>query len=112
MVNACPWSVVTKRYGATGFIGAQAIVAYWMLPLTIDHAIVLPQIDALKLVSLFICGAMLRHSVERSPAVVQLFFVGYTVSMMTWLGIYLATTDLRLCNAYSQKARQAPDAAL
>lgn len=94
-----------NRYGLTGFIGAQAIVAYWMLPLAIDRAVVLPQIDALKLVSLFTCGAMLRHSVERSPAVLQLFFVGYTVSMMTWLGIYFATTDLRLCNAYSLESQ-------
>lgn len=90
-----------NRYGLTGFFAAQAIVAYWMLPLAIDRAVVLPQTDLLKVMTLFACGFMLKHSFERSPAVLQLFFVGYAVSMMTWLGVYFATTELRLCNAYS-----------
>ena len=37
--------------------------------------------------------------------VLQLFFIGYWVSMMCWLGIYFATTDLRLCNAYSLESQ-------
>jgi hypothetical protein len=94
-----------NRYGLTGFIAAQAILAYWMLPLAIDRAIVLPLADLQKLVSLLVCGALLQHSFARSPAVLQLFFVGYTVSMMTWLGFYFTSTDLRLCNAYSLESQ-------
>ncbi|MFT5642874.1 MAG: hypothetical protein ACI83P_000408 [Janthinobacterium sp.] len=90
-----------NRYGLTGFIAAQAILAYWMLPLAIDRAIVLPLADGQKLVTLLLCGALLQHSFARSPAALQLFFVGYTVTMMTWLGFYFISTDLRLCNAYS-----------
>jgi hypothetical protein len=96
-----PWN----RYGLTGFFAAQAIVAYWMLPLAIDRAVVLPHADLLKVVTLFACGLLLRHSFARSPAVLQLFFVGYTVSMMTWLGVYFATTELRLCSAYSLQSQ-------
>lgn len=92
-----PWNV----YGLNSFVSALIIVAYWMLPLAIDRAVVLHHADVLKLVTLFAGGALLRHSVERSPAVLQLFFVGLTVSMTIWLGIYFATTELRLCNAYS-----------
>ncbi|MDY7574695.1 hypothetical protein RGU77_10405 [Actimicrobium sp. CCI2.3] len=77
------------------------ILAYWMLPLAIDRAVVLPQADLLKLLTLFIAGFLLQHSFSCSPAALQLFFVGYMVSMMTWLGSYFITTDLRLCNAYS-----------
>lgn len=90
-----------NQYGLTGFIVSQLIAAYWMLPLTIDRAVVLPQADALKLVSLLACGALLKASFKRSPAVLQLFFVGYAVSMMIFAGVVLATTDRRLCNAYS-----------
>lgn len=90
-----------NRYGLTGFISSQLITAYWMLPLAIDRAIVLPGADALKLVSLLASGAMLKASFERSPAVLQLFFVGYAVSMLMSVGVFLATTDRRLCNAYS-----------
>jgi hypothetical protein len=90
-----------NQYGLTGFIASQLIVAYWMLPLAIDRAVVLPQADALKLVSLLACGSMLKASFDRSPAVLQLFFVGYAVSMLSSAGAFLATTDRRLCNAYS-----------
>jgi len=93
-----PWN----RYGLTGFIVAQGVLAYWMLPLAIDRAVVVPHVDIIKLSTLLICGVILQDSFSRAPAVLQLFFVGYLVSMMTWLGIFYATTDLRLCNAYSQ----------
>lgn len=89
-----------NQYGLTGFIASQLITAYWMLPLAIDRAVVLPQADAAKLVSLLVCGAMLKLSFQRSPAVLQLFFVGYAVSMLASAGLFLATTDRRLCNAY------------
>ena len=103
---------VWNRYGLTGFVGAQAIAAYWMLPVAIDRAVVLPQSDVLKVLTLFACGAMLGHSFERAPAVIQLFFVGYSVSMLAWLGIYISTTDLRLCNAYSLESRTAAGRAI
>ena len=99
--RAAQWLAPWNRYGLTGFIAAQAIIAYWMLPLAIDRAVVVLQDDVLKLLTLWVSGAMLQHSVARSPAVLQLFFVGYTIPMMIWLGFYFTTTDLRLCNAYS-----------
>ena len=94
-----------NRYGLTGFIAAQAIAAYWMLPLAIDRAVVLPAADGAKVVTLLACGALLRHSVDRAPAVLQLFFIGYAVPMMIWLGLYFASVDLRLCNAYSLESQ-------
>jgi hypothetical protein len=90
-----------NRFGLTGFIAGQVVFAWWMLPVSIDRAVVMPSADLLKLVSLLACGAVLRHSVERSPAVVQLFFVGYAVTMLIATGVFLATTERRLCNAYS-----------
>ncbi|GAA4011742.1 hypothetical protein [Actimicrobium antarcticum] len=95
------WLAPWNRYGLTGFITALVILAYWMLPLAIDRAVVLPSADLLKLLTLFLAGLLLQHSFACSPAALQLFFVGYLVSMMTWLGSYFVTTDLRLCNAYS-----------
>lgn len=92
-----PWN----RFGLTGFMAAQAIAAYWMLPVTIDRAVVMPTADLLKIATLLGCGAMLRHSITRAPLVLQLFFVGVAVSMSVWLGVYFGTVDLRLCNAYS-----------
>jgi len=94
-----------NQFGLTGFMTAQVIVAYWMLPLAIDRAVVLPPVDALKLLTLFAGGMLLADAFKRAPGVLQLFFMGYWVSMMAWLGIYFATTDLRLCNAYSLESQ-------
>ena len=94
-----------NAFGLTGFMAAQIIIAYWMLPLAIDRAVVLPLVDALKLITLLGSGMLLADAFRRAPAVLQLFFVGYWVSMMCWLGIYFATTDLRLCNAYSLQSQ-------
>jgi len=99
--RAVDWLTPWNRYGLTGFITALVILAYWMLPLAIDRAVVLPQADLFKLLTLFFAGLLLQHSFACSPLALQLFFVGYLVSMMTWLGSYFITTDLRLCNAYS-----------
>ncbi len=94
-----------NRYGLTGFMLAQCILAYWMIPAAIDRAVVLPSADVLKVATLWLAGVALRQSWVKSPLPVQLFFVGYGLPMMAWLGYYLATTDLRLCNAYSLESQ-------
>ena len=94
-------------FGLTGFMAAQGIIAYWMLPSAIDRAVVDPAFDVLKLLTLFVSGILLRNAFQRAPMALQLFFIGYWVSMMCWLGIYFATTNLRLCNAYSLESQLA-----
>ena len=72
-----------------------------MLPSAIDRAVVSPLADALKVMTLLACGALLQQSFARAPAVLQMFVMGSAVPMTVWLGAYFATTDRRLCNAYS-----------
>lgn len=99
------WWAGFNRYGLTGFMLAQCITAYWMIPALIDRAVVLPGADTAKIASLWLAGLALRQGWVRAPLAVQLFFVGYGLPMMAWLGFYLASTDLRLCNAYSLESQ-------
>lgn len=94
-----------NRFGLTGFMLAQCTVAYWMIPALVDRAVVLPSADAGKLASLWLAGWALRLGYRQAPPAVQLFFIGYGLPMMAWLGLYLASTDLRLCNAYSLQSQ-------
>ncbi len=94
-----------NRMGLTSAIASQLILAYWMLPLAIDHAIVLPLSDMSKILSLLLCGFTLRDTFLRAPAVVQIFFAGYNASMLLGLGLYFIKTEQRLCNAYSQDSQ-------
>lgn len=96
-----------NRFGLTGFIVTTLIAGYWMIPSSIDRAVVIPGTDMAKIITLWLCGIALRHSMQRAPMLVQLFFLGYTLPMMLWLGLYFATTDLRLCNAYSLESQLA-----
>lgn len=95
------WNV----YGLTGFVFSFITITYWMLPSAIDRAVILPSADVIKLMSLLVCGASLRHSSARAPALIQLFFLGNFLAMMLWLGSYFLQTDLRLCNAYSLQSQ-------
>jgi hypothetical protein len=96
-----------NRFGLTGFILTTLIAGYWMIPSMIDRAVVMPGTDLAKIITLWLGGVALRHSMQRAPMLVQLFFLGYTLPMMLWLGLYYATTDLRLCNAYSLESQLA-----
>jgi len=94
-----------NRFGLTGFMLALGAMAYWMIPATIDRAVVLPTADLAKIGSLVIAGVALRQSFGVAPAAVQLFFAGSALPMMVWLGAYMAGTDRRLCNAYSLESQ-------
>ncbi len=94
-----------NRYGLTGFMLAQCITAYWMIPALVDRAVVMPGADAAKLVTLWLAGAALRQGYVQAPLAVQLFFLGYGLPMLAWLGFHLASTQVRLCNAYSLESQ-------
>jgi hypothetical protein len=91
------WNV----FGLTGFMLAQMVLIYWILPISIDRAVVIPPVDVAKVLTLIVAGYLVGDALHRSPAALQLFFIGYFAAMMIWLGMYFIYTDMRLCNAYS-----------
>jgi len=91
------WNV----FGLTGFMLAQNILIYWMLPISIDRAVIMPLVDVVKVLTMILAGFFVGDALNKSPAALQLFFSGYFVAMMIWLGMYFIYTDARLCNAYS-----------
>jgi len=92
---------VIDVYGLTSFMVAQVILVYWMLPISIDRAVVIPWVDGVKIISMIIAGICVGQALQKAPQTVQLFFIGYFTAMMIWLGLYFATTEVRLCNVYS-----------
>ena len=99
------WLARWNRFGLGGYMLAQCLLAYWMIPALVDRAVVIYGADAAKLVTLWLAGVALQQGHARAPLAVQLFFLGYGLPMMAWLGLYLATTNLRLCNAYSLESQ-------
>lgn len=94
-----------NQFGLTSFMTLLVILTYWMLPVAIDRAVTLPKVDAAKVGSLLLGGACLKTSLCAAPRTVQLFFIGYVLAMLITLGVYFVTSDVRLCNAYSQESQ-------
>lgn len=79
---------------------------FWMLPINLDKALAYPSWDLFKVLSLLITGACLK-AVFKSYRGLALFFIGSTVMMLFFIGLYFQTTDVRLCNAYLIESQQA-----
>ena len=78
---------------------------FWMLPISIDKALLYPAWDIFKLLSLLITGAVLKI-VFQSHRLLALFFIGSMAMMLFFVGFYYQQTDTRLCNAYLIESQQ------
>jgi hypothetical protein len=78
---------------------------FWMLPISIDKALLYPAWDVFKLLSLLITGAVLKV-VFQSNRLLALFFIGSMAMMLFFVGFYYQQTDTRLCNAYLIESQQ------
>ena len=72
---------------------------FWMLPISLDKALIYPIWDIFKVITLLITGAILKV-VFQSHRVLALFFIGSTAMMLFFVGFYYQGTNVRLCNAY------------
>lgn len=112
VIGKIPASVLFKTlsrfniYGLNSFIVSQVILAFWMLPISIDRAIIHWEYDLLKIISLIVCGWLIQLSFKKTTVVIEVFFVGYFLAMMLWVGLYYIQSDARLCNVYSQDSQQ------
>jgi len=77
-----------------------------MLPISIDRAIIYWEYDLAKIISLVVCGWLIQVSFKKTTLVVEMFFIGYFMAMMLWVGFYYIQSDTRLCNVYSQDSQQ------
>jgi hypothetical protein len=78
---------------------------FWMLPISVDKALLYPAWDIFKLLSLLITGAVLKV-VFQSHRLLALFFIGSMAMMLFFVGVYYQQTDTRLCNAYLIESQQ------
>lgn len=90
------WNVA----GVPGLLAASLVLAFWMMPIALDHAVASVAWDVAKALSLFLAGAVGVVSWRRAPLVIQAFFVGNVVWMSIAIGMLYQDDGPRLCNAY------------
>ncbi|HPN02347.1 MAG TPA: hypothetical protein PKV03_13025 [Methylotenera sp.] len=72
---------------------------FWMLPISLDKALLDPNWDIFKILTLLISGFLLRSALA-GPKILSLFFIGSTVMMLFFIGYFYQDSELRLCNSY------------
>jgi hypothetical protein len=102
-----PWRVFltqlfspVNQFGLTGLLSAMGLFGIWMVPRALDAAVIYLSIDLLKVASLLLTGIFLAISWRPAGAVLQAFFIGNMIWMSLTVGILVADSPSRLCNAY------------
>jgi hypothetical protein len=96
------WFAAIDASGLTGFTFAVCVSAFWMLPIALDAAVLVPVIGVAKIASLVLAGALATLSFRRARAAVQAFFVLNWVWMTSVAGAVYQQAPERLCNTYVQ----------
>lgn len=92
-----PWN----RHGIAGLLLASLLAAFWMIPRALDEVLLLPWLEACKFISLALgVGCALALSWRAAGFLVQGFFLGNLLPMMTVVGWLYLEAPVRLCNAY------------
>ena len=72
---------------------------FWMLPISLDKALLNPYWDIFKILSLLATGFLLKPALAGSK-ILGLFFIGSGVMMLFFIGYFYQDSTLRLCNSY------------
>lgn len=89
------------RHGITGILTANLAAAYWMLPRSLDNAIVSPAFEIAKFTSLpLLVGVPIRCCWPRLPMLGKGFVVTNAVSMLGIVGWLYLAAPVRVCVFY------------
>jgi hypothetical protein len=91
------------RFNAMGLFGltfASMVLEYWMIPVSLDAAVLNTCVGVAKYVSLILAGATLPYSFRVAPLAIQGFFVGNFVWMTATIGLVYQSAPTQLCVNY------------
>jgi hypothetical protein len=116
---AAPWAQHGRRglqrwneLGIAGLVAAALTMALLMVPRVLDLALQDARVESLKLLALLASGAALVVSWQRAGTVIQAFFLGNLLPMLTVVGTLYQDSPTRLCNAYRLDDQQSLGVAL
>jgi hypothetical protein len=90
-----------NRGGAAGVTLAAFALAFWLLPVNLDRALLDPAWDAAKLASVpLLVGAPLARSWQRLPSLARAALWAHAIPMLAVMGWLYRAAPGRLCNNY------------
>lgn len=98
--NSPGWLRRINASGLTGLIFSMVVSAIWMLPLSLDAAVLHPFVGWLKVCSLLLAGWLTRISLRDAPNAIQAFFLLNWAWMTGAAGALYQQAPERLCSTY------------
>lgn len=109
---AAPHIATWNRGGSTGLLLALTISMFWMLPRSMDAALVDLRFEAGKFVSLPVAGLALAWSYPTASTIVKGVLNAHVISALGIMGWTYLAAPARLCNAYLAPDQAAAGAGL
>lgn len=78
----------------------------WMIPRALDGAIESPAVNAAKVISLLLAGAVGARAWASASTLVRTFVAGNSVWMMASVGMLYLDAPARLCTSYARSEQQ------
>ena len=78
---------------------------FWMLPISVDKALIDINWDIFKIITLVLNGMLLKPAFA-GPKILSLFFAGSSLMMLFSVGHFYQDSESRLCNSYLLASQQ------
>lgn len=101
------WCSELDKSGIAGLLTAVFTIGYWILPRSVDAAINMPEVDALKFISLvLLAGIPLGISWPRTHALTRGIVWANVIAMLLVMSWLYLSAPVRLCNNFLAEQQQ------
>lgn len=98
--GAAAWLARADPLGLLGATLATCVLAYWMVPVALDMAVLDRRFAGIKYLSLWLAGLAFAQGWPRLGAVLAAFVLGNMAWMMATAGLLYREAEARLCVSY------------
>ncbi len=94
------FSVKNVWIGISLFIFITASIIFWMLPLSIDFAVIYEWINRVMHLNIFIVGILISTLIRGDLNELKIYFLGMHTAMSFAIGIALRSFNILLCSSF------------
>lgn len=92
---------ISISWGIAILIFIMSSLIFWMLPHSIDYAVINATFNRLMHINMFVAGFLLFPTLKRMLFEIKILFLGMLSAMMIATGITLVTYNLLLCSTFT-----------
>lgn len=75
-------------------------LVFWMLPHSIDYAVINPSFNRIMHINMFLAGLLVVPALKQTALEIKIVFMGMVTAMLMATGVALKVFDLLLCSSF------------